>query len=329
MTNLAISEVCNLTCPYCFASEYLGLRDTNSRFMTLPQYDELLDFLDRSGIDQVRLLGGEPTLHPHFDTLIQKAQARQKFVMIFSNGLMPSRALDALCQLSADQCRILVNVNSPHDIGDKAFARLTANLHRLGKRAIVGFNIYRADFDALFLLDLIAETDCMPHIRLGIAHRCLTDNNHYIHPRQYRLVAEKVLLLAQAAAQQDAAIEFDCGFVRCMFSDEEIQLLQSCGVTPEWHCAPILDVNLHGQAVACYPMAEYQTISVDKTITADLLHQKFSTNTAHLRQAGIYPECSTCHFKLTNHCPGGCLAATLQRFQKPSFHISMEETNHV
>ncbi len=80
MANLAISERCNLTCSYCFAADYLGLRQARSQFMSLAQYDDLLDFLDRSGIDQVRLLGGEPTLHPQFDILIQKARARQKIM---------------------------------------------------------------------------------------------------------------------------------------------------------------------------------------------------------------------------------------------------------
>ena len=66
MANLAISAVCNQSCAYCFTVDHLEGRgngpasETSRSFMPKAELEERLDFLARSGIDEVRFLGGEP-----------------------------------------------------------------------------------------------------------------------------------------------------------------------------------------------------------------------------------------------------------------------------
>src|SRR5689334_2712580 len=104
MANLEIASICNLNCPFCFAHKYMveAVRDHKDKFISIRDYQLHLDFLDRSNIDQVRLIGGEPTLHPEFPLLIQLAQERNKKIAVFSNGLMPPKALQSLQTISPD-----------------------------------------------------------------------------------------------------------------------------------------------------------------------------------------------------------------------------------
>ena len=96
MANLAISTVCNQNCPYCFTVDYLNKAGGHREFLDIDGFEKSLSFLERSGIEEIRLLGGEPTLHPQFIELIKRARKTGKRMVIFSNGLMPEDALSYL-----------------------------------------------------------------------------------------------------------------------------------------------------------------------------------------------------------------------------------------
>lgn len=323
MANLTISTVCNQHCPYCFTSDYLGDSRVSQSFLEVSDFDARLDFLDRSDIDQARFLGGEPTLHPQFPELIELARARGKKVVVFTNGLTPGESLACLEELSATECTVLVNVNDPSEAGEETFERQRATIRRLGKRALLGFNIYRPDFQPAFLLSLIAEADCRPAVRLGLAQPCLSGDNRYIHPNQYVAIGQKVVRFARVAASSNVTIEFDCGFVRCMFSDEDLETLEALGADVGWRCNPILDVGIDGRVIYCYPLSRLGSLPLTPETTAPALRSGFESLARPYRQAGVFKECSTCSFKLSGTCPGGCLAATIRRFRHTSFTLAV------
>ena len=321
MANLTVSAVCNQHCPYCFTSDHLNDGRASRSFLEIGDFDTRLDFLDRSGIDQVRLLGGEPTLHPQFPDLVGRARARGKKIVVFTNGLMSEESLACLEELPATECTVLVNVNDPAEAGEETTERQRAAIHRLGERVLLGFNIYRADFQPGFLLSLIAEASCRLAVRLGIAHPCLSGDNRYIHPNQYVSVGQKIVRFARVAARVGVTVEFDCGFVRCMFSDEDLKTLEALGADVGWRCNPILDVGIDGQVIHCYPLSRLGNLPLTPETDAPALRSAFESLTRSYRQAGVFQECSTCPFKLSGVCPGGCLAATMRRFRHTSFSL--------
>ena len=323
MANLTISTVCNQHCPYCFTSDYLNDSGDGRRFLDAGDFGARLDFLDRSGIDQVRLLGGEPTLHPQFPKLVELARARDKKIVVFSNGLMPEEVLACLETLPVAGCIVLVNVNDPAEAGDGTYERQRAAIRRLGERALLGFNIYRADFQPDFLLSLIDEAGCRPPVRLGLAHPCLSGDNRYIYPQQYVAIGKKIVRFARVAADSKVTVEFDCGFVRCMFSDEDLETLEALGADVGWRCNPILDVGIDGQVIHCYPLSRLGSLPLTSELDAPALRRHFEALTRPYRQAGVFKECSTCPFKLSGVCPGGCLAATMRRFRHTPFSLAV------
>ena len=359
MANLTISAVCNQRCPYCFTADHLNGAGPSQHFLDSGDFEARLDFLDRSGIDQARLLGGEPTLHPQFPALIERARARNKTIVVFTNGLIPAASLACLESLPATACSVLVNVNEParmsrmypsatsgsqHGLGGLAdgghnadesdvpiryvckdgkaiFERQCATIRRLGERAMVGFNIYQPDFQPEFLLPLIAETGCRPAVRLGLAHPCLSGENRYVYPHQYVAIGRKIVRFARRAADAGVRVEFDCGFVRCMFAEQDLETLTGLGADVGWRCNPILDVGLDGQVIHCYPLSRLGGLPLTPQTDAPALRRAFESRTRPYRQTGIFRECSTCPFKASGVCPGGCLAATMRRFRHTPFAL--------
>jgi len=285
-----------------------------------------LAFLRRSGINEVRLLGGEPTLHPEFAGLVEACGAVAEEITIFSNGLMPSRALECLASLPPQACTVVVNVAEPGDDGTKeSHRRQKETLRRLGRRAILGFTIYRTEFEPAFLLDLVTETGCSPLIRLGMAQPCLSGSNRYIHPKQYRAIAVKIARFARAAAGAGVGLDLDCGFVRCMFSDEDLEALRGAGADPAWRCSPILDVDLQGQVIHCYPLSRLMRLPLTAGAEATALRHTFEARTRPYRRVGVYAECSACALKAAGACSGGCLATTIRRLRPATLRLDLPE----
>jgi hypothetical protein len=367
VANLTISAVCNQNCAYCFTVDHFQDRRqagdgasprAEEQFLPIGAFQERLDFLKRSGIKEVRLLGGEPTLHPQFVELVECARAAGMGVVVFTNGLMPAQALECLEALSPEQCTVMVNVNEP-DAGKGAGSRIRREqgrpeqctvmvnvnepdamksagsrirreqgwrrdtMRRLGGRALPGFNIYRPDFQIDFLLDLIAETGCKRVIRLGLAQPCLSGDNQYIHPNQYRAVAVKIVRFASAAAEGGVTLDFDCGFVRCMFSDDDLNALQAAGASVAWRCNPILDVGIEGTVIHCYPLSRLARLPLASERDATAFRRAFEERSRLYRQAGVFKECSTCPFMAKGECSGGCLAMTIRRFQHTPFRVGV------
>ena len=327
MANLTLSALCNQSCAYCFTRDHLGDAEPGPSFLEPGDFEARLDFLDRSGIDQARLLGGEPTLHPQFAALVEQARARHKKVVVFTNGLMPEGSLTCLERLDGTECSVLMNVNEPED-GQSGLERQRTVLRRLGEKAQLGFNIYRSDFQPGFLVSLIAEARCKPAIRLGLAQPCLSGENRHIQPNQYVAIGAKVVRFARVAADAGVTVEFDCGFTRCMFSDQDLETLKTLGADVGWRCNPILDVSIEGRVIHCYPLSRLGSLPLTPETDAPALRNAFETRTRPFRQAGVYQECSICPFKASGEgtsslekCPGGCLAVTIRRFRHTPFSL--------
>jgi 7,8-dihydro-6-hydroxymethylpterin dimethyltransferase len=83
---LEICDVCNLSCPICYAQS--GTHRTE--FKPLEQIDRMLDCIcaNEAEPDVVQISGGEPTLHPDFFAVLDAAKRRPiRHLMVNTNGL--------------------------------------------------------------------------------------------------------------------------------------------------------------------------------------------------------------------------------------------------
>lgn len=319
MSNVVISRVCNLGCPYCFASEKLQTArySAGDIFIRLPDFRRKLEFLKRSGIKDLRLIGGEPTLHPQFSELVTTGLQEGFHILVFTHGVLSDEICDFLESFSNKDISLLINMNSQKK-GDADTQSLEARrlsvLHRLKHLASPGFNIYQPDFDLLPIFNAILESGCNRVIRLGVANPILGGNNAYLHPKYYRFVGQKIAAYTPLAEETGVHFEFDCGFVRCMFDEDELESLAAGGTHPQFVCSPILDLDIGDQIFYCFSLANQYIINASPEMDAAAMRKALAAQSERYRAAGVYPTCSDCEHKQRKECSGGCLAMTMRRF---------------
>jgi radical SAM protein with 4Fe4S-binding SPASM domain len=276
--------------------------------MSLATFERALDFLERSGINEARLLGGEPTLHPEFARLAELALERGLRVRVFSNGLMPEPALQWLESQAQDLVAVLINA-APGDL------RQTSALARLRQRVTLGLNIHTPAFDPAFLLDLVRDHGLSRRIRFGLAHPTADGTNRFLDPRQYQTVGARLGRFLETARVAGVEPSFDCGFVPCMFPPGFLDALGPAAPDIGACCSPVLDILPDGQVVSCYPLAALAREPMPKSENADALRNRFTARFSGYRRLGVFRECAACETRESGRCNGGCLAASIRRLR--------------
>lgn len=324
MANLSITTQCNRNCSYCFALEPLADLNAASQFMSLEVFARSLDFLRRSGIGEVRLLGGEPTIHPHFVQMIDTALESGFRLLVFSGGLIPNKVLEKLEQISEERLSVLVNVLPPGE-GRPAEQKRQAEVYRrLGRRVVLGLNIPSPSVKLDFLLEWIASYDLVPTVRLGLAHPIHNGTNEYLHPRHYPEVGRRVSEFGLRARERGVHLEFDCGWVPCMFPEGALEMLGKGPDEVGLRCNPILDVLPDGQVISCYPLASHAAEWLPDDHDDQWLRGQFAEKQEADRRFMLYQECNSCAWRMRGECTGGCLSGSLRRLRRAPFSVSVD-----
>ena len=313
MANLSVTIACNQSCSYCFARGLPVPAGTGQAPMTRTTYLGLLDFLRRSGIPQVRLLGGEPTLHPDFTWFVDTALAEGFRLLVFSNGQMSEEARRRLEDAPSDRASVLLNFTAAVANREAGSERQRLVLERLGPRIILGFTVGAAPLDLERLLTLIDRHGLARRVRVGLAHPELAASNTYLRPGAYARVGRQLAAFAGKAAQRDVAVEYDCGFVPCMFPEGSVPSFGGRQPPIGVRCEPVPDILPDGSFIACYPLATVCRLEDDAVPTAAEVRRRMTEMLQPYRALGIFRECGECAWRAAGQCAGGCLSLAMQR----------------
>ncbi|MBF8278098.1 MAG: radical protein [Candidatus Brocadiaceae bacterium] len=88
-----LTRYCNLACPTCFIKA-----GKDGSHVPTDALMDVAEFMGRNGLIEVRLTGGEPTLHPDFFDILHKFQDENVYVSVATNGVLSQRTLDRLCE---------------------------------------------------------------------------------------------------------------------------------------------------------------------------------------------------------------------------------------
>jgi hypothetical protein len=313
MPNLVITTSCNRACGYCFT-------DLRTPPMSMAVHDaaEVLDMFRASGLQQVRLLGGEPTLHPEFAAILEQALKRDFEVLVFSNGLMPPEALDAISRSPEHGCRVMLNLPIGLDRRRDEDTSLGIVAERLGPRASVGVNIHSPGMPLDDASEFVKRHGLARTIRVGLAHPRLNRANHYLHPRHYRRVGQELEEWFDAIEAEGFRLSFDCGFVPCMFSGQFVEQAGAEPVELGVCCGPIPDVLPDLSSVHCFPLAELDQLPISGIGTIQILGKMHQERVQPFRGPGVFRECSACELRRQSRCHGGCISAAMLRSRSPA-----------
>ena len=309
MANILITTVCNANCSFCFARENA---QESQKFIDLDDLNDRIDFIQSSGLSQIRLIGGEPTLHPKFQEIVSRIRSTGLDLILFSNGFISQKNLGCLEEIPQEKFAVLVNVNAISK-GENLEKLRQEVLRSLNIKVTLGFTILNPFFDLSPYYQWINDYGLQRKVRLGLAQPIFGGGNQYLSPKNYRNAAQSILNNAEKSKNENIQLEFDCGFVRCMFTNEEWQQLDDWGVIAESHCAPNLDIGLNGQVFHCFSISQITT-SLDKIDSTKAAITELNDQRKLFRKFGIYPHCSECPELNNGRCCGGCLSLTLRRF---------------
>lgn len=315
MANIALLNYCNLSCPYCFANKYID--DTEKQLITMEQLDRILNFLSKSQIERVGLIGGEPTLHPHFKEILLHVidfAAKQHLShdpLVFSNGI----ELEKYAQYFV-KARVLLNLNEPKVVGEKNWNKIEHTLyklHQLGateENVYFGINLYPQikDFSYIFKL---ANQYGIDIIRCSYtAPTCQFTTPEEEKENYYNQGKDLFLRFVETAAKNQIKINMDCNKIPlCYFEQDDQNFILEWCENYTSYCEPVLDITPDFKAVSCF--GTYDIIDL-----ADF--ENFEQAARYCQFKTMYPrternyigKCVDCPKAKNLSCQGGCLSFT-------------------
>jgi len=252
--------------------------------MSLNDFHTALDFaMSDEEQRQVGIIGGEPLLYTHINDVMRIAinDSRTDIVMIYTNAVELER-LDTEI-LESPKFRMLVNCNSPDDIGEAAFEKMWQNLRRFKEdhygagRFRLSINFYKPDFDYSYVIPLIGELE-INVVRLSISVPQKGDLKGKSPLEYFREMKPLAIKFIGEMIRCGVLTGFDCNFIPdCVFTEDEREGLMGAKEVlqtalsdsyPEtfWervifceinNCSPVIDILPDLQAIRCFGMSEH------------------------------------------------------------------------
>ncbi len=321
--NLILTNYCNRACPYCFAQEKINLArrltkdEKNPSYISLANVDAYLDFLERSNYKRLKLLGGEPTLHPKLADIVTRGLQRNMEIIIFTNGLWSKKIQKLFQDLEDPQIRFVFNVNEPH-LHKKSENRIQNKALKIaGKRGSISFNIHRENFDLLFLCNLLEMYGLLRIIRLGLACPIVGTNNVYLPTHKLEQVGHRLIQQLRRLEKRNILGSFDCGFPLCMFTLQGLGSLTHTTINGfSSICGSVIDVGPDLTAWPCFPLSRILNVKLTKFADQTALQGYFDKHLAPLRNFGSRERCLGCKYLHRGQCTGGCLGRTIRSWQE-------------
>lgn len=326
MANIMMTDVCNLRCPYCFANEFVN-KDTNE--ISEENFEKAVEFIVGDGSrSSLGLIGGEPTVHSKFESYLRKliADDRVKTVVVYTNGILIDRYWDVICH---PKVRLLINCNSPEDIGEKQFEKLCRNLDYLiekrmfKKNVTLGINMYQPDFPYEYILKLLKKYE-FHHVRVSITVPNLEDERNADAHVYFERMKPGMFKFFHELLSNDIIPNYDCNKLpSCLISEDDVEEFRKYGerkyirqnikdsnITDKIvKCSPVIDIRQDLTAVRCFGLSECtkQNIS-DFSGIRELENYYLRTIDAYACNTVYSEKCVDCHAREVRKCNGGCLA---------------------
>lgn len=313
MANIAVTAFCNLRCPYCFADEMINEQTAN---ITLERYHEILDWLSRTPENHVGIIGGEPTIHPQFDKILEETNRYCREVntsaTLFTNGIMLDKFVDKI----GNAIGILINCNHPDGMTAdqwRQFCNTMEHLHLLDwfhpgrERANIGCNLYaeRTDYDYIWA---IIDKYNIKRLRVSVTAP-ITDEHRHNKEKYFEDMKPIFMDFVDKATERQIILGKDCSQIPdCYFTRQEMdRILKVMPDKMEPHfCEPVIDITPQFTATACFGC--YSPVDCREFPTVIDLRRWLLHNRSFPRmRENATGRCKKCKQHELMMCEGGCL----------------------
>ena len=328
MANIFLTRKCNLKCPYCFADEFVNKKNEE---VTLENFEKILNFIKKDGTSRIGLIGGEPTLHPKFNKILDilNNDDNIKEIIIYTNGIKIDKFLN---KLNKDKYSILINCNSPEDIG-KSYKKLEENILKtynlLKDKCTLGINLYSDKLNYSYIFGLLKSINSHS-LRFSVAIPNEIKENTFDIISSFKKFKPFLFEFFKDCLKEEIVPYFDCNsFPDCFYTLEDKKILiqlselakkmkqnkipgtiASCKT-----CAPVVDILPDMTAVRCFGLSKYLKKPIFEYRTLTNLEKYFYNQIdLYARLSFITNECENCNLRLLNKC-GICYTYKLDKME--------------
>lgn len=314
MANIAINNYCSLKCPYCFADEMIHEKSCS---ITLDNFRMILDWLSRTPNNHVGIIGGEPTLHPHFDEILKEVNLYCNRVdttaTLFTNGIDLDRFLPDI----GDRIVILLNTNSPRYMTAEQHSKLIDTLDHLDllcwfdRKVTLGCNIFRELDDYSYIWDFVDK------YHLKKLRTSVTAPNPKLNmgkEEYYLSMKDKFISFCLDAINHHCMLNIDCNHIPdCYFNNKELDIFKEAvrdprgmSLVPNSFCNPVIDITGNFKATACFgsydpvDMRDFDNLAeLERYLLFKKSYPRYCNNGTG--------RCASCRKYKLMQCQGGCL----------------------
>ena len=147
--DVMVTDRCNADCPHCINKSYRTAAE-----ISVPDFKNLAKCLSGIGYSQLRLMGGEPTIHPSFSDIVKISQTEFRHVVVMTNG----RGDSFLQFKPRDSDRVVYNLNAMPLTIDVAMLKVD----EAGDR--VFSVVFSKDSDAMILVEKAKRIASVPNM---------------------------------------------------------------------------------------------------------------------------------------------------------------------
>lgn len=288
------------------------------REMTLDNLNKVIGFMKKSEISKFSMIGGEPTLHSRFEEIYDTISNNGFSIIIFSNGVIDKHRVQFLSKKN-NLKNILLNIRHPKEYSKKNWEQINYTLSKLNKKITLSFRIYKLDFEAQFLFDLIHEYKLKRLINWAIACPSLLSKNDYIRLEDHEKVVERMVSFSTESKKRKIRWYSDSGFILCAFSDGKLeQLKDNVGFVPETNCFPAIEVAPDLRVFRCYGLASKSRPGLKLMDFNNLfeVERYFFVKSLSFKRVGGMDKCFKCKYIISQECAGGCMVHILKHLPK-------------
>jgi len=314
--NILVTNYCNQKCPFCFAKQEME-NVKLSREMSVKEYKKIVLILKKDkNIRTIKLLGGEPTLHTHLFDIIDFAIQNGFDLQIFTNGIIDNKKIETL-MMYGKKIAYILNVSTPgYQLNQKLRTVVDSNMEILSSKSPITLSVTLDPFfqPEYFLKQVrVGILGVASHIRIGLGNPISGKKNWYSF-EQFPRIGTQTVKLIQLARQSGfkGVFHLNCGFTRCMFTNEEYDILKGAVSSIGWSCfgkESTMDISTNLDAFHCFPLANYRRYNIDKKGYLES-HRALTKMRLVLWSKLKMKYCVKCPFYGFGQekCPGPCLA---------------------
>jgi radical SAM protein with 4Fe4S-binding SPASM domain len=300
---------CNMynICDYCYVKEQENKVPLD---FDISDFSKILDWFVMLNVDEIILLGGEPTFHPLFDELLDIIKSKKISARLFTNGTFHNNIADLVTSNEYVKTVFFHYEDNYLKTSDNIRERFLGNLEQVSKfnkKIWLRWNIDNPDVDNSELISLAKKYSAS----IGYSFSMPTSNANQLLIAKAYSYAESLVRLIKSAAENGIEIEPARAMPLCAFNACQLEYLKNKG-NLQGSCIAINDLTVNSD-LSIQLCSITHTIRTTKVTGLDDLKKKIEylkEQELKIKSKPAIPECKECKF-FGNDCQGGCYAYKL------------------